>query len=175
MSDGSAEGDPLVPGGKETCTGFRSGVASSLAAPLVVRSGCFVSSFADGRTVEGVEIALGWTGMVEAPAGCGTVLLDVKAAGVGEGFVNFANGMVVFSGGVNCDSVGAKSSDGRDWCFEMEASAFVDAVVGVGRAGECRAASCIDFAINRFNKSTESKGRGGIACSFKVFPLWKES
>lgn len=103
------------------------------------------------------------------------MLLDVKAVGVGRGFVNFADGLVVSSEGVGCDSVDAKPSDGRVCCFEMKASSFLDAAVGVGSVGECRAASCIDFAINRFNKSTESKGRGGIACSFRVLPLWKES
>lgn len=160
----------MVPGGKETCAGFRSGVASSLVAPLVVRSGCFVSSFAGGSTVEGVEIELAWTGTA---AGCGTVLLDVKAAGVGGGFVNFADGVAASAGGVEGSSIDAKPSDGRVWCFEKKGSCFEDAVMGVGSAGECRAASCIDFAINRFNKSTESKDRGGIACSFKVFPLGK--
>lgn len=121
--------------------------------------------------MEGVDVELVWRGTVEAPAGCGTALLEVKAVGVGGGFVDFAGGLVVSSGGVDGDSVDAKPSDGRVWCFEMKASSFVDAVVGVGVAGECRAASCIDFAINRFNKSTESKGRSGIACSFRVFPL----
>lgn len=123
--------------------------------------------------MDGVEIGLTWTGTVEVPAGCGTVLLEVKAAGVGGGFASFAEGLGVSSGGVEGGSVDAKPSDGRVWSFEMKASSFVDAVVGVGSAGECRAASCIDFAINRFNKSTASKGRGGIACSFRVFPLWK--
>lgn len=113
------------------------------------------------------------TGTAEPPAGCGTALLDVKEAGVGGGFVSFSGGLVVSSGGAEGDAVDTKPSDGRVWCLEMKASSFVDAVVGVGIGGECRAASCIDFAINRFNKSTESKGRGGIACSFRVFPLWK--
>lgn len=41
------------------------------------------------------------------------MLLDVKAAGVGGGFVDFVDGLTVSSGGVEGDSVGTKPSDGR--------------------------------------------------------------
>lgn len=46
-----------------------------------------------------------------------------------------------------------------------------EASVGVDGAAGCAASSCNDLEIRRFSVSTESEGRGGMACSFSVLPL----
>jgi hypothetical protein len=105
---------------------------------LVIRSGCFVSSFA-GRAVEGVEIGLACAKATEAagaPVGCGTALLEVRATGVGGGFVSFVDGLMDSSGSVVSDSFDAKPSDGRAWCVGIKASPFVEVTIGVEGTGE---------------------------------------
>lgn len=128
-----------------------------------------------GGAPEGVETGLAGAKAVVIPAGCNAALLAIWVEGVGVGFVSLFKGLLLSSGGAGIDSFNTKPTGCRMSFVGTDAIPFAlaDVTVGVGGAGECTAVSCNDLAIKRFNVSTESKGRDGIACSFNVFPLYK--